>query len=102
MSNLVVRHNAELSALCRRFGVRRLEVFGSVATGQDDPTRSDIDFLVEFEPLPAGTYADAYFGLLESLEALFERPVDLVVARAITNPYFRESVDQTRTLVYAA
>ena len=100
--NLVVRHKTELSALCRRFGVRRLELFGSVATGHDDPTTSDVDFLVEFEALPTGTYADAYFGLLEGLEALLGRRVDLVVATAITNPYFRESVDQSRTLVYAA
>ena len=49
-----------------------------------------------------GTYADAYFGLLESLERLVQRPVDLVVATAITNPYFRQSIDETKTLVYAA
>jgi uncharacterized protein len=100
--NLLARHDAELTALCRRFGVRRLELFGSVATAQDDPNRSDVDFLVEFETLQDGTYADAYFGLLESLEALLQRPVDLVVASAITNPYFRKSVDDTKTLVYAA
>ena len=100
--NLVSRHNALVIALCRRFGVRRLELFGSVATGQDDPTESDVDFLVEVETLPDGTYADAYFGLLESLEMLLWRPVDLVVTTAITNPYFRQSVDETKTLVYAA
>lgn len=100
--NLVARHNAELTALCRRFGVQRLVLFGSVATGQDDPAESDVDFLVEFETLPEGTYADAYFGLLESLEALLQRPVDLVVGTAITNPYFRQAVDETKTLVYAA
>jgi len=100
--NLVARHKAELTALCRRFGVRRLELFGSVATGQEDPIESDVDFLVEFETLRDGTYADAYFGLLEGLETLLARPVDLVVARAITNPYFRKSIDDTKTLVYAA
>lgn len=100
--DIVAHHQAEVIALCRRFAVRRLELFGSVATGQDDPARSDVDFLVEFDQLPEGTYADTYFGLLESLEALLQRPVDLVVARAITNPYFRQSVDRTKTLVYAA
>jgi len=100
--DLVARHKTELIAICRRFGVRRLELFGSVATCQGDPTVSDVDFLVEFEALPDGTYADAYFGLLESLEALLQRPVDLVVDSAITNPYFRKSVDDTKTLVYAA
>jgi predicted nucleotidyltransferase len=100
--NIVARHTAEVTALCRRYGVRRLELFGSVAAGRDDSSRSDVDFLVEFETLPDGTYADTYFGLLESLEALLQRPVDLVVATAITNPYFRQSVDETKTLVYAA
>jgi predicted nucleotidyltransferase len=95
------QHQAELEALCRRFQVRRLEVFGSAATG-DFGEESDLDFLVEFEP-PAGPgYADRYFGLLEALEALFGRPVDLVVASAIKNPYFRESVEQTRAVLYAA
>jgi predicted nucleotidyltransferase len=63
---------------------------------------SDLDFLVEFEPLESGVYADAYFGLLESLEALFARPVDLVVASSIKNPYFRQGVERTKVLLYAA
>jgi len=49
-----------------------------------------------------GAYADSYFGLLEALEQLFNRPVDLVVASAIKNPYFRESIERTRVLLYAA
>ena len=60
------------------------------------------DFLVEFQPLPAGAYADAYFGLLEALETLFEGPVDLVVDSAIQNPFFRQRVEETRTQLYAA
>jgi hypothetical protein len=61
-----------------------------------------LDFLVEFHPLPPGERADAYFGLLEDLQDLFQRPVDLVMLRAITNPYFRRAIEQTRELVYAA
>ena len=64
--------------------------------------RSDLDFLVEFQPVPPGAYADAFFGLKESLEQLFGRPVDLVAAAAIRNPYLRESVDRGKTLLYAA
>jgi len=95
-------HAAALADLCRRHGVQRLELFGSAATGQDDPAHSDLDFLVEFAPLPAGSYVDAYFSVLEGLQAMFRRPVDLVVDSAIRNRYFRESVDQTKTLLYAA
>ena len=102
MTTLVAQHRAELEALCRRFRVRRLVLFGSAATGQDRPDESDLDFLVEFEPLSAGWYADTYFGLLEALESLFGRAVDLVIPSAIKNPYFRQSVERTKTLLYAA
>jgi predicted nucleotidyltransferase len=57
---------------------------------------------VEFLPLAPGKYADAYFGFLESLQDLFGRPVDLVVASSIKNPYFREAAERTRALLYAA
>lgn len=102
MNPVLTQRRNELEALCRRFGVRRLELFGSAVTGKDRPGESDLDFLVEFGPLPPGGYADAYFGLLESLETLFGRPVDLVVASAIKNPYFREAVERTKALLYAA
>jgi len=98
----IERHRADLETLCHRFGVRRLEVFGSAATGAFHDPGSDLDFLVEFEPPVGPGIADRFFGLLESLEALFSRRVDLVVGPAIKNPYLRESVDKTRTLIYAA
>ena len=93
----------ELRGLCIRYGVSRLELFGSAATGQYHPAESDLDFVVEFqwEALAEG-YADAYFGLLEELEQLFGRPVDLVVRSAIRNPYFLQSVEETRTTLYEA
>jgi predicted nucleotidyltransferase len=99
----LVARRAELEDLCRRFRVQRLEAFGSSVTGHFRPESSDLDFLVEFDASATGEgYADRYFGLLESLEDLFGRSVDLVVASAIKNPYFRESVERTKTLIYAA
>jgi uncharacterized protein len=95
-------HQAALEEICCRYKVRRLELFGSAAVGRDRPGESDLDFLVEFDSLPPGHYADTYFGLLENLQKLFGRPVDLVVASAIRNPYFRDSVERTKTLVYAS
>ncbi|MGC2112141.1 MAG: nucleotidyltransferase domain-containing protein [Candidatus Korobacteraceae bacterium] len=102
MNQLIEEKRQELQLVCRRRGVQRIELFGS-ATGPDfDPAHSDLDFLVTFQELGSDQYADAYFGLLEDLEALFQRPVDLVVASAIKNPYFRQSVESTRTIIYAA
>ncbi len=88
--------------LCRELGVKRLDLFGS-ATGDDfDPERSDLDFLVEFGPLPPGCRFDAFFDLREGLESLFERRVDLVTATGIRNPFFRQGVQATRRSLYAA
>lgn len=101
MTPLIDSHRDELTELCRRFRVRRLELFGSATRGGFDPQKSDLDFLVEFEDLPAAAYADAYFGLLESLTELFQRPVDLVVSSAVRNPYFRASMEKNRSLLYA-
>ena len=101
MIQMIEKNRRELEAICRRYGVSRLELFGSAVTGASFTERSDLDFLVEFaQPIGSG-YADRYFGLLEDLEALLARRVDLVVASAIKNPYFRESVEKSKALVYA-
>ena len=92
----------ELKRLCHQYGVRRLDLFGSASTGGYRPDESDLDFVVEFQPKALGAYADSYFGLLEALQQLFGHPVDLVVESAIKNPYFRQSVERTRTPVYEA
>jgi len=102
MASVVAQNKTEIEALCRRYGVLRLELFGSAAAGQDRPGESDLDFLVEFSPLPPGAYADAYFDLLQSLEELLSRKVDLVVASAIRNPYFLQAIERSKTLLYAA
>ena len=94
-------HQEAIAALCRHFHVRRLDLFGSAASGHMHAD-SDFDFLVEFDPLPAHGYADTYFGLQEGLQALLHAPVDLVVASAIRNPYFRQSVERSRAPLYAA
>ena len=98
----VEQRSDELKRLCLDYSVRRLDLFGSATTGRHDPDSSDLDFLVEFQPAALDAYADTYFGLLEALGQLFERPVDLVVESAIQNPYFIQSVERTRTTVYEA
>ncbi len=101
MQPIVKTRLAELRKLCRRFHVRRLDLFGSAARGDFDSKRSDVDFVVEFEKDAPGKALDAYFGFKEALEALLGRPVDLVMAGAIENPYLRSSIDQSRETVYA-
>jgi predicted nucleotidyltransferase len=102
MNRLIEEKRDELLRLCAKYRVRRLELFGSALSDQFDPATSDLDFLVEFLPLQAGERADAYFELLNALRELFQRNVDLVMAKAIRNRYFLESINRSRTLLYAA
>lgn len=102
MVDRLIEQRDAIGELCRRFGVGRLAVFGSATTGEFDPERSDIDFLVEFEPAGSVSRFDAYFGLKDGLEGLLGHPVDLVGPAALKNPYFAASVEDTRQELYAA
>jgi predicted nucleotidyltransferase len=93
----------ELRGLCRRFHVRRLDLFGSAARGDFNPEHSDLDFLVEFDrEHPEALSFSAYFDFKEALEALFGREVDLVEPGAVRNPYLKASIDASRELVFEA
>jgi len=93
----------ELADLCRRFGVRRLDLFGSAARGDFDPERSDLDFLVEFEPdARTARSLGGYFDFKDSLETLFGRSVDLVEAGAIRNPYLKKSIEESQERLFEA
>jgi predicted nucleotidyltransferase len=91
-----------LVALCRKYHVRRLDVFGSAARDDFDEQSSDVDLLVDFEEMPYAERADAYLGLLTDAEALFGRRVDLVEVGAVRNPYLRHGIEASRQLLYAA
>ena len=93
---------AAIAAIARRYGVRRLEVVGSAARGKDfDPEPSDVDFLVTFETDAGLAPLEQFFGLRDMLGELLGRPVDLIEAGAVTNPYVRREFDATRELVFA-
>lgn len=102
MIALIEQHRSEVAALCSRFGVQSLEVFGSAADGTFDPAHSDIDFLVEFLQENEGSLFDRYFELQEALEQLFARKIDLVTPSALKNPYLIATVNKSRQTVYAS
>ena len=94
LPTIIVERQPQIDELCRRYHVRRLELFGSAATGDWDPASSDLDFLVEFEPEQGfTTHAD----LKDALCNLFAREVDLIFDVEFRNPYFRQSVADSRT-----
>ena len=102
MIALIEQHRPEVAALCSRFGVQSLEVFGSAADGTFDPARSDIDFLVEFLREDEGSLFNRHFELQQALEQLFVRKIDLVTPSALKNPYLIAAVNKSRQTIYAS
>jgi hypothetical protein len=102
MTRVLEGHRPELVELCRKYRVRRLEVFGSAARGDFNEHSSDVDLLVESDDMPHADRADAYLGFLMAVEALLRRRVDLVELGAVRNPYLRRGIEESRELVYAA
>lgn len=99
----VAAQRTAIVALCERYGVHRLELIGSAATGVYDPFTSDIDFLVTFpEGYDFGPWLGRYFDLREDLRDLLRTRVDLVMSGALRREWFRESVEATREVLYDA
>ena len=87
-----------LAAVCRRYGVKELSLFGSAARGEMRP-ESDIDLMVEFEPgLRIGLFK--FESLVEELELLAGRRVDLVTKRGL-KPWIRPTVLKDAQVIYA-
>ncbi|MGA2501303.1 MAG: nucleotidyltransferase domain-containing protein [Tepidisphaeraceae bacterium] len=101
MIPLVGKHRDEIAELCRKYGVRKLELFGSAAQGNFNEAMSDVDFFYEFDSDPV-RLADRFFGLMEDLEELLGHKVDLVSSQDAKNPYFLQVANRHRTTLYAA
>ena len=103
MIRLIEDKRDAIEALCRKYGVARLEVFGSAADDTFEPGRSDVDFLIEFLPgQDLGPWLSHYFDLKVELEQLLGHKVDLVMPAAMRNPYFIREANRTRVVLYAA
>jgi len=102
MVDLIEKNRSDLERICKQYGVERLELFGSAASGEFNPEKSDLDFLVRISPCTPGDHYERYFGLKETLEKLFGLNVDLVESGAMRNPVFIRHVNENRQLVYAA
>jgi uncharacterized protein len=101
MHPLLANQRNRIVELCRRYGVRRLEVFGSLLRDDFDSATSDVDLVVEFEPDATGSAFDRYFDLKQSLESLFQRPVDLVELSAMPNTRLKRLIERSKVQVYA-
>jgi predicted nucleotidyltransferase len=100
MIDLITQQQDKIAEHCRRLNVRRLDVFGSAVNGNFNPDTSDLDFLVEFGDHDKPGIFKRYFALVNSLEAMFNRKVDLVTADAVSKPRFRANLEATKEPVY--
>ena len=102
MQPILTNKRKELKRICELLNVKRLYAFGSVVKGEFT-NDSDIDFLISFaENLSPEEYADNYFSLHYKLRELFNREIDIVTERTLSNPYFIESVNESKKLIYKA
>jgi predicted nucleotidyltransferase len=99
MIELIKNRKQEIKSLCEELKIEKLWVFGSAATSGFSE-KSDVDFLVSFEKMKPEDYAETYFLLAENLEEILDRKVDLVTVKSLSNPYFIQSVEESKTLIY--
>jgi uncharacterized protein len=97
--SLINEHTNDIERLCQKHKVKSLYAFGSVLTDTFNED-SDVDLLVDFEPLQLGEYAQNYFGLKFSLQDVLKRRIDLLEAKAIKNPYFIQAIENQKKLIY--
>jgi len=95
----LTKYSNDIQKLCSKHRVKRLYVFGSLVTGRFNES-SDVDFIVDFDPIDVAQYADNYYDFKFSLENILHKSVDLLEEKAIKNPYFRQVVEKQRQLIY--
>lgn len=100
VAHVIEQHREEIAALCRKHGVQRLDLFGSAVTGAFDERSSDVDFVVTFDHPEEGILY-RYLDLVDDLERLLNRKVDLLTERSVGSSEFREEVERQRIPIYA-
>jgi len=102
MQLILEKRKEDLKSICQALKVKRLYAFGSVVSGKFNEN-SDIDFLISFaDNLSIEEYTNNYFSLHYKLRELFNREIDIVTERTLSNPYFIESINETKELIYEA
>jgi len=102
MTKLVEDKLDEIITLCKMHRVESIALFGSAAK-ESMHEKSDIDFLVQFsDEIDVLEYADNFFSLLEQLENLMGKKIDLVSTKSLKNPILIEEINHSKIELYAA
>lgn len=102
MQLILEERKEDLMSICQTLQIKRLYAFGSVVSDKFNE-KSDIDFLISFaDNLSVEEYTNNFFLLHYKLRELFNRKIDIVTERTLSNPYFIESINETKELIYEA
>lgn len=102
MQHILEKRKEDLKSICKNLQIKRLYAFGSVVTDKFNE-KSDIDFLISFaDNLSVEEYTNNYFLLHYKLRELFNREIDIITEPTLSNPYFIESINETKELIYEA
>jgi len=102
MVPLIEDNITTIRELCKKHHVKSFYLVGSAAKENRFTDESDVDFLYRFrkEDIEETDYADNYFDLLFTLQDILNRKVDLVAEEKMKNPYFIESINRDKQLIY--
>ena len=96
MEKIISENLVEIKKVFKDFGAERAFLFGSAAIGNMKKD-SDIDFLFSFPAdMNYEIYANNYFKIIDSLEKLLSRNVDLVAEKTLKNPYLIEKINSQK------
>ncbi len=100
MNILVKKNIPNIIALCEKYAVERMFVFGSALNEDFYPT-SDVDFLITFkENLSIEQYTNSFFEIRKALKDLLKRNIDIITERSLSNPYLIQNINATKELIY--
>ena len=91
----------KIIALCKKYKVAKLWVFGSILTDRfNDDSNIDFSMIFDKKNIPLLDYADNYLDFINELKKLLSRDVDLVTEDSLRNPYFIKNLNSTKRLIY--
>ncbi len=100
--NDLIGNRDDFVTLCRNHQVKQIYAFSSSVSDEFDPEKSNIDLLVEIDEADPIEKGEKILSLWDKLETFFKRKLDLLTNPNIRNPYLRQSVENSKVLIYDA
>ena len=100
MDRIITENIDKIREYCKRYGVKELYAVGSVVSDKFSKN-SDIDLLIKFDKLSVEEYTDNYFILHKLFGEIFNRKIDLITDKSLHNPFFIQSIEKSKKLLYA-